>query len=295
MELRAPQAGDADAVFAALVARDLADIGEPDGTVDDLRHVWRSTEVELERDMRVAEVDGEIRGYVEVRRQGSLGVLTPGFEGRGIGSRLLAFAERRERERGTRPHRQLVASTNELGREFLQAAGYTHALSHYRMERELADFEGAPTPAGLIVRSLDPEADAVALHALDAASFAGSPDYEPMSADAFREAYIERPSIDRGLTCIAERGGAIVGFAIVLRWQSEDSGHVGVLAVAPDQQAQGIGTALLSEAFNRIKGAGLGRANLGVVTTNPRALRLYERIGMTRRFRFDTYERPLEE
>jgi hypothetical protein len=39
--------------------------------------------------------------------------------------------------------------------------------------------------------------------------------------------------------------------------------------------------------------AGLREAQLGVASDNPRALRLYERVGMSARFRVDTYQRPV--
>jgi RimJ/RimL family protein N-acetyltransferase len=37
--------------------------------------------------------------------------------------------------------------------------------------------------------------------------------------------------------------------------------------------------------------AGLREVRLGVASYNPRALHVYERLGMTERFRFDSYER----
>jgi ribosomal protein S18 acetylase RimI-like enzyme len=38
--------------------------------------------------------------------------------------------------------------------------------------------------------------------------------------------------------------------------------------------------------------AGLARVQLGVASDNPNATRLYEKVGMTRRFRVDAYEPP---
>lgn len=43
----------------------------------------------------------------------------------------------------------------------------------------------------------------------------------------------------------------------------------------------------------RFAAAGLMEAQLGVASDNPNALRLYERVGMSPRLRFYTYERPL--
>jgi ribosomal protein S18 acetylase RimI-like enzyme len=49
---------------------------------------------------------------------------------------------------------------------------------------------------------------------------------------------------------------------------------------------------MLQSAFERFAAAGLREAQLGVASDNPNALRLYERCGMTKRFRYDTYQRP---
>ncbi len=46
-----------------LIARDIADIGEPDYTLQDLLEEWRLAEVDLAEDARVVEVDGQIAGY----------------------------------------------------------------------------------------------------------------------------------------------------------------------------------------------------------------------------------------
>lgn len=81
-------------------------------------------------------------------------------------------------------------------------------------------------PAGFRLRSIDPAQDAVALHGVDAASFAPAPDYTPESLTEFT--------------------------------------------------------------------AGLREVRLGVASYNPRALHVYERLGMTERFRFDVYERPAD-
>ena len=49
---------------------------------------------------------------------------------------------------------------------------------------------------------------------------------------------------------------------------------------------------MLRSAFAAFAEAGLREARLGVASYNPRALHVYERLGMKERFRFDIYERP---
>ena len=50
---------------------------------------------------------------------------------------------------------------------------------------------------------------------------------------------------------------------------------------------------MLETAFAGFAAAGLREAQLGVASDNPDALRLYERQGMAKRFRYDTYERAV--
>ena len=51
---------------------------------------------------------------------------------------------------------------------------------------------------------------------------------------------------------------------------------------------------MLWSAFAAFAEAGLSEVRLGVASYNPRALHVYQRMGMTARFRFDVYERPVE-
>ncbi len=137
MRLRAPVPDDAPAALAVLVAREVADFGVPDYTLEDLLDEWRGSDLVLATDARVIEADGRIVAYGAVRRPGTLAVVAPEFEGRGIGARLLQWAEARERERGSERHRQWIAASNERAQALLRAAGYARARCYWRMACQL--------------------------------------------------------------------------------------------------------------------------------------------------------------
>ena len=198
MRLRAPVQDDAVAVLDVLIARDTADIGVPDYTLGDLRDEWRASDFDLSTDAVVGELeDGRVVAYAAARRLGVLAVIAPDQEGRGLGARLLQWAERREREQGRDRHRQWVAATNSRGQMLLRAAGYSCSRSYWRMVRRLDDVaERDLGSVGFNVRSLDVDRDAAALHELDAASFAANPDYEPESFAAFREEHLRAHDLD---------------------------------------------------------------------------------------------------
>ncbi len=294
MRLRAADPDDAAAVLAVLVARDLVDLGVPEYTLGELQDEWRSSDLDLATDTRVVQADdGRIVGYAVVQRRGSLAVVAPDHEGRGIGSLLLRWSERRERERGADRHRQWTAASNAGAATLLRGAGYVLARSYSRMTRLLEDVPTADlAPAGMQLRPIDADRDAAAIHAVDAASFATSPDYVPEPFDAFREEHLGAHDFEPALSRVVEADGAIVGFLLTRRWRDLVA-FVDILAVDPGHQRRGLGTLLLLSAFAAFAADGLREAQLGVASDNPEGLRLYERVGMTARFQFDVYERPL--
>jgi mycothiol synthase len=293
MRYRAPVPADAPAVLAVFEARDLADLGEVEQTLEELRDEWRSSDLDLELGARVVEdADGRIVAYAAVRRPGTLVLVAPDREGRGIGSHLLEWVEGRDRERGRDVHRQWVAGSNATARALLTRAGYRRARSYSRMVRSLEHVAAPPDPpAGFRLRPIDPLHDAVAMHAVDAASFAPAEDYTPESLTEFTEEHFGAHDFDAALSRVVIDGEEIVGFLIAGHRPDEGVGYVHILAVAPARQNRGLGTAMLQSVFAAFAAAGLREVRLGVASYNPGALHVYERLGMTERFRFDVYER----
>ena len=295
MRLRPPTPADAEAVIAVLTARDMVDIGEPHYTLADLRDEWRASEFDLGADALLAEDErGQVVAYAVTRRPGTLVAVAPEHEGRGIGAQLLEWAEKRAVEQGRDRHRQWIGPGNERAKELLSRSGYRYARSHWRMIRVLdGPLRVPPNPDGLVLRPVDVQRDAASLYALDAAAFAAVVGAEPVSAEAFSEEFLGAHNVAPELSLVAERHGAPRAFLLTLRWRQESAGYVDILAVHPDHQGRGLGTTLLEHAFARFAAAGLGNAQLTVASDNPRAVTLYERVGMSVKFRYDTYERPL--
>lgn len=295
MRLRAPTIDDAPAVLEVLVAREIADVGVPDYVLEDLLDEWGASEFDLAADARVVEAGGRIVAYAMLHGPFTLVAVAPEGEGLGIGTRLLEWVQGLEREQGRSHHRQWIGSGNARGRDLLQAAGYKLMRRYWRMGLRLEGVRDRPDPPppDVMLRSLHVEQDAISLHALDDASFADADDYHRQSLEAFREEHLGAHDLDPQLSRVAERSGEIVGFLLARRWTAPPAGYIDILAVAPDHQRSGIGTALLTEAFRLFRDAGLEDAQLGVASTNPRALRVYEKLGMTPRFRYDTYEKPI--
>jgi mycothiol synthase len=286
---------DAPAVLQVLVARDLTEVEAPDYTLGELRDQWGASAFDIAADAVVAELtDGRIAAYGAVLRTAAIGTVAPEFQGRGIGAAVLHWVQERERLVGRTHHRQWIAAGNLRAQALLQSAGYAVERSYQRMIRPLHRLPAvAPLPAGVRLRPLDVDRDGPALHAVDDASFGALPDYQPEPLQAFVDEHLAVHDVDVELSCVAEHGAAIAGFLVANRRRDAPVGYIDILAVHPDMQARGLGAALLSTALNRFAAAGLREAQLGVASDNPRALRLYERFGMTPRVRFDVHVRPV--
>jgi len=296
VRLRPPRQRDAPAILAVLAARDTADLGVPDYTLEDVLDGWNEVSFDAEADARVCETEhGEIVAYAAVRPPATQVAVAPEHEGQGIGALLLSWAERRELELGWEQHRHAIAAGNARAEALLSRSGYALHRSHWRMACRLGGTaHERAVPAGVRLRALDTGADAESLYALNAASFADGEDEQPASLAAFSARHLQPHDLDRKLSCVALRSERVVGFLLARRWQEQSVGYVALLAVDPEEQGRGLGTALLQRALGLFETAGLAEAQLSVAGDNPKALALYERVGMRPRFRLDVYERPLD-
>lgn len=279
IHLRPAIPADAPRAAEIVIAVDVAQVGEPDYSLEDLHAEWREPGFELGRDAVVAEDErGTVIGYAHWRTGDLLAGVDPQREGEGAGSALLDWAERRGRERGEARVRQGVGDRATGARALLEARGYTVARSYHRLERDLAD-EGEP--------GFEPYRGQ-GLFALYDAAFSRTADYVPRDEEAWSRRHLQAHDLDPETSRVAPGRG----FTLVRRWE-DDVAYVELLAVHPDHAGQGLGDALLTATFAAARAHGYRRTVLNVASDNPRALRLYERVGMTQRWRIDDYQKPL--
>lgn len=114
----------------------------------------------------------------------------------------------------------------------------------------------------------------------------GSDIFESLNPKGWREsqrrAVEEVCAAKRGRVWVAELDGATVGFvAIELHHPEPDMGETSMLAVDPDHQGGGIGTALTEFALDRLKDAGMTVATVetGGDPGHAAARRTYEKAG----------------
>jgi mycothiol synthase len=291
MRIRAPQPDDAPAVLELIVARDIADLGRPDYTLEDVKADWTAPGVELALDAWLAEDDGEPLGYALLDDRGAaLVTVPPANEGRGVGTALREAAEARAAERGEALVRQYLPTTNEAARAHLLGAGYWPAFSYFRMRMDLAD---APEPpADVPVRAFSRGADDAPVHALVEEAMAGVPGNEPRSLESWQAAKVDKEGWDPSLWLLHEDAGGLAGVVLCERWE-EGVGYVDYLAVAARSRGRGLGRALLLHGLAALRDAGLRVAELSVQGENAGATRLYESVGMRPVWTIERWEKAL--
>lgn len=271
-------------MHAVIMARDVATIGRPDYTLQDVRDDWALASVDLERDVFVVEHDdGAIIGWADTDERCARVTVHPDHEGRGVGTLLREAAETRMRERGFRM-RQDVNAADESAVEHLRAAGYRRIQVYQRMRASIRD---VPPPLDAPVRPFDLDAEGGAVHDLIEQAFGEIAANSSRSFENWRAETAARSEPAFRLALDDDQG--LVGAAIGERWE-EGIGYVAQLAVARRGRGRGYGRALLLALLDAFRAAGLPAATLSVAGTNAPATGLYESAGMSPDFRAERWE-----
>lgn len=286
--VRPPASGDAESVLQVIVARDVADLGVPDFTLDDLRADWATPGLDLEEDVRVADSGGTIRGYAILLGDDAVVVVHPEAEGEGTGTVLRRWAEARASERGTSVLRQFAYGANDGARRLLRQAGYAPAQHYFRLRADLAE---VPAPAEVALREFEP-GDEAAVHRLIEDAFTEIDGHTPMTLDEWRAKGVAKAGHDPRLWLVAEDEHGLTGAALGERWEN-DTGYVAELGVAARARGRGLGRALLLGLFAAFRRAGLTHAELSVHGRNRGALALYESVGMRSTWEAERWEKAL--
>jgi mycothiol synthase len=282
---------------------------------ESILRVWKSPGFDPAEDTRlVFAPNGDLAGYIEVWTNfkpavhpGLWGRVDPDYEGSGIGSWMLQWAEEHALKilptlpAGVRFAPRIgVPRRAEKSKKLFDDFGYRYVRSFYHMLIEMDAPGPEPQfPKGITLRTLNPDTD------LDAAYRADQ--------DAFRDhfGFVEEPYVeglqrfqhhwlnedmDPSLLFLAMDGDQIAGFNLCSPQADEDPemGWVGSLGVLRSWRKRGLGLALLRHSFNEFYRRGKRKVGLGVDAQNlTGALRLYENAGMHIHRAFDQYEKEL--
>jgi mycothiol synthase len=289
-------ASDAAAVTEVVFARESSLYGPTSFSQADLEDEW--LDLDLERDARVVRDGDRIVGYGVVRGLGgpwrAEGYVHPDALGRGIGTLIATGLEDEAARRGARRIQNHVYEVDSPGRTLLESLGYTAVRAYREMRIELEAPPPAPDwPDGLRVVPFDPEHDALEFHAAHEEAFADAWDYTPRDFEAWSKVHLGSERFDPALWCVVRARDEIAA-GTICTGDTYGGGFVHALFTRRPWRRQGVGAALLHDAFTRFWECGERSVGLGVDAANVTgAFRLYERAGMAPALGWVMYEKEL--
>lgn len=269
------------------------------------------------RDMVLAEVDGELAGYVRSTGwwtvqdgtflQGQVALMAPEWRGRGIGTALLAWVEARQRAVAAEHpgaadyrHHVFVTEGERARAAFLERSGYRPARHFLEMARtDLESLPSFPLPAGFEVRPVQHEHlraiyDA---HLLALRGHWGIAAPEPGDFEAWSRSPACQPHLWQVAWDVAT--GEVAGQ--VKPWidhaqneaQGRRRGWTEYISVGAPWRRHGLARALVARALRAQRDAGMTETALGVDSDSPfGAPKLYEACGFRVVRRNTVYQKP---
>jgi GNAT superfamily N-acetyltransferase len=265
-------------------------------SVEDLADEW--SDLDLSRNTYVVRDGGRVVGYCALRDRGELwraeGYVHPAAHGRGIGKLLATKLERAAAARGARRIQNGVYELDAAACTLLQSIGYTPVRVFREMRIELAGQPPIPTwPEELRVAAFEPERDARAFHAAQQEAFADHWEHVARDFDSWSKIHLGSERFDPALWCVVLAGDEIAAGTICTA-NTYGGGFVQILFTRRPWRGQGVGAALIADAFLRLWNVGERSVGLGVdAESGSGAFRLYERAGMTPDLGWVQYEKKI--
>ena len=307
---RRPTLADVPDILKMVHASDVAAVGAPDFTAEEVREMLTGPNTDMAEDCWVAlDADGVIVGWAcpDNPTGGDRDFLEVyAWPGRGepalrpLLDLILARAAVRGARFGHDPY-QVRAGAVPTEKPWIAAltdAGFAFVKMHARMALSLKDVPATPpAPApGVTVRPVDhtDEAEMRRFHATVEEAFRDT-DHHATDYPTFRAQVAGETSVAWDEWLVGEVDGAWAG---VLRSSDvgleDNSGWVKALAVLRPYRRRGVGEALLRHAFAVYAAKGRAEAGLGVDMANPTsAARLYRAVGMHARYEANIYQRAV--
>jgi GNAT superfamily N-acetyltransferase len=269
---------DAVAVFELIAAQQAHDIGEVVIDEADIVSDWQRPSHDVS-DSAIGVFDGDrLVAYAELSgADRSDAAVHPEYRGRGIGTALALWLQDRARARGSTVVGMPVPQGSP-GDRLLGDLGYrVRWVSWVLTLPEDRVIEERDLPSGYSIRAATEEDYRVVWEVVEDAFLEWS-DRQRQSYEDFAAQIMERPGFEPwNLRVAADSAGVVVGMAFLI--MSDDVGFVQNLAVHRDHRNQGLGRALLADAFSEARAHGATRSELST-DSRTGALDLYVKVGM---------------
>jgi mycothiol synthase len=295
-----------------------AQIGADEFTVEEYRTEWESPGFDLEKSTRaVFTTDDQLVGLVEVWDLANppvkiwvWGRVHPDFEGLGIGTMLMEWAEKRARQAIARVPDGIqvmiqtgTINTYESPGHLFTKLGMELNRHFWRMVIDLDNDIPIPQPqlpGGIVIRTFADINDLTAVFRAEEDAFQDHWGYvQQKEEEALKrwQHWVENdPDFDPTLWFLAMDDDEIAGISLCRPKITDDPemGFVDTLGVRRPWRRQGLALALLHHSFAEIKRRGQKRAGLGVDASSlTGATKLYEKAGMHVDRQFDSFAKVL--
>lgn len=313
--LRPATLDDCAALAEMLNASSRALTGNNEFSEQGLRSEFTQPGFDLSQSSMLAILNGRIVGYSDIWdvptppiKPFVFGRVDPAFEGLGIGTALLAWAEERSRQAIERvPAEACVAMVTATAThhapsmQLLSSYGMVATRYSFEMSIDLtASSFNVTWPDGLTLTTLAGFGNLRAVYDAYRDAWQDHRGWvaqdEETAFPAWQHRMTTAPDHDPSLWFVALDGEEVAGvlFAKRLIEEDPDLGWVDNLAVRRPWRRRGLGQALLLTAFSEFARRGLKRGGLGVDAHSlTGATRLYERLGMYVKDEHTIFEKEL--
>ena len=212
---RPPTLDDVEEILALTIACDIADIGEPNCDIDDVRGDLQDEALDLEQDAALVFAEsGALATYAVVSETIAFVYVHPDHVDRGLGSALVPFVDERTRAHGADVVRQQVVGTNDRARALLSTHGYSAAQRYWQMRMGL-DVEPAAAvwPQEVTVRTFALPGDERDAYELVQLTFSEIPGHVVDRFERWRANATARAQFAPDLSWVAEIEGRTIGVA----------------------------------------------------------------------------------
>jgi len=286
--LRRPTEGDIQDILDLMIRCDERNVGFPDSDLTDLRGDWEH--IDLSQDAWLAiDKHNVLQGYCAVLPW-STGMIiavydAPGTEDSDLFLSLTVLCEGRARfifHEADHPEKDSLVShisdSAEHQKQVLDNAGYAVSKHIFNLHRDLTDdLHELDWPDGVTLRTVNPNEDERALHALIQEAF-DKPGRVAQPFDEWKSYMMHPDRFISDLWFLLEAENELIGCALCFEYP--DLGWVRQLAVRADRRGAGLGRMLLQYAFRSFKTRGFPKVGLAVESENETAYKLYESTGM---------------
>jgi mycothiol synthase len=283
-------------VAGLVVAYERSLYGKTEYSPADLEAEWAA--LDLANDALVLLDGGRVVAYGTLDDRGELwridAFVHPAEQGRGIGTELATALEATAASRGARRLQYGVAEPDEAGHRLLAGLGYRPVRVFRELRIVLAAAPEQPVwPEGLVPDEFDPDRDAAAFHAAEQEAFADHWEFRPRDLARWRALHIDRERFDPSLWRVVRAGDEVAAGAIC-EADRYGGGWVSVVFTRRPWRAQGVGLALLRDAFRKFWNRGEPSVGLAVDAENTTgAFQLYESAGMRPEMGWVMHEKTL--